>query len=631
MNSHCLDCHKEIAWQAQRDLGLHGQEKLKDCARCHPDHAGPDFELISWGRGGPEQFDHRRSGWPLEGRHAALKCRDCHKPELRKAPVAGMLQRKKPEDSWLGLERDCLSCHRDYHQETLDPDCRLCHGLTRWTPTRQFDHGKSPFALDGKHADVACEKCHLIPGRVSMTGDRGQAIPRYKPVPHRECSDCHADPHRERLGPGCAGCHVVEGFEQVDRKAFDHSKTRYPLLGRHAAVQCAECHDPDEAWGDKPPFDRCGSCHADPHAGRATLAARQVDCAACHDEQRFKPATYTVTDHQSSAYPLEGKHAAVPCDKCHPKHPSTVPSVELGLAGVLIRPAHQECGACHQDAHADQLAGRPGGSACESCHHVNGWKPSTYTTGQHAALKLPLEGRHLEVECGACHALERQGLPPLPGKDVLGTAAVALTLIEAECGSCHYDPHDGRFAPQGERPKSGCPACHGVREFHPSTVDAGAHREFAYPLEGAHRATPCLLCHEELKLPQSSIKLLRVAGSARSLTFKGSHERCEDCHETPHGEQFAGRVDGGSCGGCHVVETFRPASRFDHDQDAAFSLEGAHRNVSCDRCHPAGADGGPRQVLYRPIAHRCQDCHRSIPGQAASGADDSRTIRGGRR
>jgi hypothetical protein len=377
MNSHCLDCHKEIAWQAQRDLGLHGQEKLKDCARCHPDHAGPDFELISWGRGGPEQFDHRRSGWPLEGRHAALKCRDCHKPELRKAPVAGMLQRKKPEDSWLGLERDCLSCHRDYHQETLDPDCRLCHGLTRWTPTRQFDHGKSPFALDGKHADVACEKCHLIPGRVSMTGDRGQAIPRYKPVPHRECSDCHADPHRERLGPGCAGCHVVEGFEQVDRKAFDHSKTRYPLLGRHAAVQCAECHDPDEAWGDKPPFDRCGSCHADPHAGRATLAARQVDCAACHDEQRFKPATYTVTDHQSSAYPLEGKHAAVPCDKCHPKHPSTVPSVELGLAGVLIRPAHQECGACHQDAHADQLAGRPGGSACESCHHVNGWKPST--------------------------------------------------------------------------------------------------------------------------------------------------------------------------------------------------------------------------------------------------------------
>ena len=49
------------------------------CAACHPDHAGRDFALISWTEGDPARFDHRRTGWTLEGSHGKVECAKCHK------------------------------------------------------------------------------------------------------------------------------------------------------------------------------------------------------------------------------------------------------------------------------------------------------------------------------------------------------------------------------------------------------------------------------------------------------------------------------------------------------------------------------------------------------------------------
>jgi hypothetical protein len=621
LDRNCLACHAEIRWLVERGRGLHGQELEESCGGCHPEHAGRDFRLIEWPDGAPEQFDHASVGWPLQGRHRAAACRDCHRAEHQVSPLADMLDRSDPGTSFLGLDRACAACHADYHRDSLGTECQDCHTIAAWKPAARFDHGRTSFPLDGKHATVTCERCHLVPGRVFMAGDDGEVLPRYKPVANADCSACHDDVHQGRLGTTCSRCHVTEGFAVIDRAEFDHAKTRYPLRGRHARVECARCHDAQRAWGQRPPFAECRSCHEDAHAGRATLAGRVVDCASCHDERGFAPSTYTVEDHRSAAYLLEGRHVQVSCDRCHVKSPEDITQEVLGRSGVLLRPRHDSCTACHADAHAGQLEHREDGGACEACHAVTGWQPSLFTQVEHASLAVALDGRHAEVECSACHGPERRGLPPLAGPEVLGSARIALNPLDAQCASCHFDPHHGRFAADGARPfERGCVSCHDSRAFRPSLVDPGAHGRFAYPLAGAHRALPCLECHEDLTRAAPDIKLLAVEGMPRTLLFERKHERCDACHRSPHGDQFAHKAEKGGCEKCHGEDAFRPAARFDHELDARFVLDGAHRNVRCEQCHPSRIDdSGRAQTIYRPLPHACRDCHGQVSPQYGAG------------
>ncbi len=447
---------------------------------------------------------------------------------------------------------------------------------------------------------MKCEKCHLVPGKRFSRGADGRVYPRYRNFPFGECSDCHKDIHAGAFGPVCSECHGTAGFKLVDPARFNHRKTRWPLLGKHAAVKCAGCHDPDKAWGKKPPFRRCDDCHRDAHNGQAALAGRKVDCSACHDEKGFSPSTYTAERHRESAYPLKGKHRRVECRSCH----GTV----AGTKQVRLRPAHDRCMDCHRDAHGGQLRTREDGGACESCHTVDGWKPSTYGLAEHGKLKVTLAGRHGKVECAACHGMRRKGLRPLPAGIRTGKAKTALTGIETGCAGCHLDVHGGRFEPAGERPsENGCAGCHDQAKFSPSRVDVAAHGRFAFKLEGGHRAVPCTGCHEELKQPASAIRLLEARGNPRTLEFKEPHDRCADCHRTPHGTEFDHRPDRGACEGCHTVKTFDAAPRFDHEREARFALKGAHRDVPCVQCHGM-ADG---RRVWRPLPKDCKDCHRN--------------------
>jgi hypothetical protein len=618
MDAQCLACHGEIAWQIERRLGLHGRDELDACARCHPDHAGADFELIHWEEGSPEKFDHDRTGWPLSGRHASAACRACHKQGFQVGEVVERIKRADRDRSWLGLVRDCTACHADRHDGTLGADCARCHSDRVWKPAGNFDHARSDYPLTGKHAAVSCERCHLVPGRIFLRGTDGAERPRYRPLPHAECSDCHADAHAGRLGAACASCHVTDGFQRVDRERFDHEHTRYPLRGRHRALACAACHDPRSAWGRNPPFERCDSCHRDAHAGGATIAGRPADCAACHDERSFVPSTFTVADHDRTDYALEGGHRRQECRRCHPQLPPGPAGARLGSSRVLLRPPHAACRDCHADLHGGQLASIEGAGACESCHTVAGFRPTTFDLTRHAATAFPLAGRHAAAACADCHGPARRDLGPLPAASALGQAGVALTVLSGDCASCHLDPHDGRFARGGERALAqGCRSCHGFDHFRPSAVDAERHRAFAYPLDGAHLATPCSDCHAELREPASQIHLLHAVGQPRRLTFVATHDRCEACHATPHGDQFAGRPRS-ACRDCHDVRAFRPAPGFDHERDAAFALGRAHRGVRCAACHPTrgGADGRA-QVIYRPLARECEDCHAPRRGAAS--------------
>jgi hypothetical protein len=539
MDTNCLSCHREIRQRMDQGKGLHSRVGDKTCAACHPDHAGRDFELIFWGeggKGGEAGFDHSRTGWILQGKHAKTECRACHTTKFQKDPVAPLIRRKPPAKSWLGLPTDCLSCHQDPHRGSFGPDCASCHGFQSW----------------GQLANAT---------------------------------------------------------------TFPHDRTRFPLRGRHARVECAKCHDPVKAWGKKPAFAQCSSCHEDAHAGTAILAGAKVDCASCHNEMGYRPSTYTVAQHEKSAYALLGKHKTVPCGSCHTRTEKPSGTGRRGTAGVDLRPAHQACRSCHSDAHGRQLAAREDKGACESCHTVEGWTPTTVTAAGHAPLRFPLDGAHVEAECRSCHGPNRKGLPNLPGPEVLGNAGVLLAFPEITCQSCHVDAHEGRYTGNEVSGKpspdfADCRSCHTTWSFHATLVDVSLHARFSYPLEGAHRAVPCVLCHRELGHSPAASTLLKAGNQVPRLLFHEQRTQCSQCHETPHGDQFTLGKGAKACEGCHDVTTFRPATRFDHNRDASFSLAGAHERVPCRRCHPTRADAnGKGQVLYKPLAANCESCH----------------------
>jgi len=604
MTAQCLDCHKDLAWLRERRLGLHGGEGRDRCASCHPDHAGTDFRLVTWKEGDSTRFDHRRTGWPLDGSHAEARCTDCHKAELRRSPAATLFRRQVPGSGWVGLDRGCATCHEDIHRGALAGDCLECHDTRDWKPAPKFDHDSSAYPLTGKHVSTKCDACHLSSRVVVSRTTAGDPVPVYRPLRFKECSDCHRDPHAGALGPTCRDCHETGGFTKIAKGAFDHDRTRYPLRGRHAAVSCEGCHDFAVAKGKRPPFATCGACHADPHAGTATRANRAADCASCHDVAGFRPATFTVAQHRSTRYPLEGAHQRVACSACHPRSPAGVPKARLGSAGTLLRPAFARCGDCHGDDHGTQLAR---GSDCRECHAPAGWTPTTFGTVEHAKTRLPLADRHTEIACSSCHGERRAGLPPLPRSPALGKAGVALRPPERECVACHVDTHAGRFA------AGRCPECHDARRFRPSTVGALEHDGLGFPLEGAHRAVPCVACHESLERPSLPATLIGSAprGARLDLTRETA---CTTCHADPHGGQFAKRDAGLSCESCHGVERFRPAAQFDHDRATRFPLKGAHRRVECLACHVGRRTVAGRSIVtYAPLSEKCESCHAAEP------------------
>jgi hypothetical protein len=509
----------------------------------------------------------------------------------------------------LGLTTECAGCHEDPHAgEFAGQKCSTCHATADWRPASGFDHASTRYPLTGKHATVECAKCHMTPRLPVVRDAKGERVPVFKPLPFQQCSSCHADPHRGRLSARCSDCHVTRGFDVIDRQEFDHDATRYPLRGKHVAVTCAGCHG-QNLTTRTPPFGTCASCHRDVHRGEATIGGRTVDCQSCHRVEGFTPATYTVAQHRGAPFPLDGKHERVDCSACH-RSPTTATSASAAPY-VRVRMPYATCGSCHADPHGGQLAARGDKGACESCHTVAAWAPSTFAAAAHAKLRLPLDGRHAAIPCASCHATNRRGLPPFPRPDAVGPAHVAFPM-SADCTSCHVDPHAGRYGKSGGART--CLGCHGTERFRPSTVDVAAHERFAFPLAGAHRAVPCAACHDEIATaPTSSTgsTLVGAARQVRSLPFTARRSAsCQSCHTSPHGDQFAARVDKGACESCHGIERFAPAARFAHDRDAAFSLAGAHARVSCAQCHRTerGPSGAPR-VIYRPLSTKCESCH----------------------
>ena len=203
----CLPCHSEIRSRLAANRGFHpslmheGPPDVQ-CVKCHSDHNGENFVPIHWDV--PlDEFDHRKTGYPLDGGHAHLKCSQCHNPDHIAPAARADILVKDLKRTYLGLSRDCASCHQDVHQGQLGSACERCHITANWKDVTRFDHAASRFPLTGAHARTPCRKCHLeAPPR-----DGGKPYVRYVGVAFAQCASCHRDPHHGAFAESCNACH----------------------------------------------------------------------------------------------------------------------------------------------------------------------------------------------------------------------------------------------------------------------------------------------------------------------------------------------------------------------------------------------------------------------------------------
>jgi hypothetical protein len=330
----CKDCHEDPhkGQFAARAAG-------SDCSACHNDTG---FK--------PTRFDrdmHQKSAFPLEGKHTSLKCAECHQPE-GKAAV------------YISRKLICSACHTDRHGGEFaaaphSNKCDDCHTPAGYLPTT-FSverHAKTQFALTGKHASVACEKCHKPLSGVGATLALAPAkngapatVPRQYHFTSRTCNSCHTDPHQTKLA--CETCHTSAEWKEV--RPFEHSSTRFKIEGAHETVKCVQCHKPSAtadgaAAKTAPVFSntpmQCFGCHTakDPHGGQFRSGGREEDCSTCHVMARWKGEDF---NHDKARYVLNQVHRKVECAKCHKD--------EHEVAGKMVRiyrDTPMECIKCH--------------------------------------------------------------------------------------------------------------------------------------------------------------------------------------------------------------------------------------------------------------------------------------------
>jgi hypothetical protein len=240
---------------------------------------------------------------------------------------------------------------------TAGLDCSACHTSESWKLAGNagksgFDHDKTGFPLRGKHRQTGCQECH--------NGAK----------PTESCDGCHRDPHQGRMDGQCYECHTAVAWTDV-QQLEQHRRTRMPLTGKHAIVECNACHkrQAERTFSDLP--TDCYSCHSPAthpnHDGTdesGSMTPFPRTCGMCHNTITFAqaftdPSTVMPRVQQSLKHDVSftistGVHRAASCADCHVDR---------------RRPRAVRCDGCHADAqskHQNPIA--MVASACLSCH-----------------------------------------------------------------------------------------------------------------------------------------------------------------------------------------------------------------------------------------------------------------------
>ncbi|MFQ5864124.1 MAG: cytochrome C [bacterium] len=497
----CLECHLEIKQSIDNKTGYHFLVTAKDinrCFKCHSDHNGRNFNLIHWPNG-KENFDHDMAGFPLEGKHSEKECEACHKPKNIVHDPRKLNEKIDIQKTLLGLDKACWSCHPDEHQGQLSKDCLQCHNYSRWKPADKFSHDKAKFRLTGKHQNVECAKCHPripMPSWISTNG-RKLFFTKFVGLQFANCTACHRDVHLGKLGENCHKCHDTFGWYRINSGDFDHSLTRFPLIGLHKKVACDKCHIGDKMKTSMR-FANCTDCHRDIHFGQFVDRKDRGRCESCHNVFGFLPANYDIQEHAESRYPLTGAHLAVPCVVCH-----FVADRGTSRERRIFEFKDTTCQGCHDDVHKGQFARHIQLGGCTSCHQTTMWQDTKF---DHNRSRFPLKGKHAEVECRKCHKLVDVGSRK---------ERILFRPMKMACSDCHKDIHLGQFSQRGQPAK--CEKCHIPVLW--STLLFDHNRDSLFRLRGAHEKVRCNQCHK-----------LQRTGTIEFVRYKPIDRRCINCH-----------------------------------------------------------------------------------------------------
>ena len=438
----------------------------------------------------------------------------------------------------------------------LSIPCQNCHTSVGWKPIRavpEFDHNKTSYPLRGMHENVACTQCHAK----MVFSDTGT-----------HCADCHADIHRRQMGASCEQCHTVKGWSIVLQTVREHTN-RFPLVGGHAGLDCADCHK-GEAVGQFVGLSiQCYSCHQNTYqqttSPKHSAAAFPVQCEQCHTINNWLGAKF---DHSATGFPLTGMHATLDCVACH--------------VGGKYQGTPAACVGCHLPDY--QKAANPNhlslgiSQTCQMCHSTSAWQPANFN---HDSVGFPLTGGHAKLQCEQCHSNGN------------------FNLTSTACVGCHLKDYQGTTNPNHMAtgiPQQ-CQICHTTVGWSPATYD---HAKSGWPLTGAHAQVQCSQCH--------------VNGN-----YNITNTACASCHLKDYqGTTNPNHASAGfpqQCEVCHNTSNWNNAT-FNHAA-TGWPLTGAHANVQCSQCHINGN--------YNLTSGTCVNCHlkdfqgTTNPNHVASG------------
>lgn len=504
----------------------------------------------------------------------------------------------------------------------------------------------SPGDLVQQHAHLEgmsnCTKCHTIGAKISNDKcltchqeiksriDKKKGYHSSPKVYKKSCTICHSDHHGRTYK-----------IIHFNKDEFDHNVTGYTLQGKHALKQCNDCHTQSNVTDPvlkkkKTTYlglsTECITCHEDYH--QKTLSA---NCSSCHNFDAFKPASRF--NHETTRFPLKGKHVEVECIKCHTRttvngknfqqfngvkfnncsnchidvhnkqfgqkcsdchveqsfkvikkignfdhdltdfklrgQHITVPCNSCHKGNLTSPVKHTLCADCHADFHEGEFRLKEGAKDCSECHSVNGFTPSSFTVEKHNKGPFKLVGAHESTKCSLCHKT---------------TGKWRFRNIGSKCSDCHNDIHreylDARFYPEAN-----CLKCHVPDAWNMITFD---HTVTNFELKGQHKVQSCRSCH------------LKGSDNISAIRFTGLPSECIQCHEDEHQGQFEveSKTD---CSKCHFPDSWLTLL-FNHD-NARFKLDGKHQNIACINCHPVIESGKQPYVLYKTGKIRCADCH----------------------
>jgi hypothetical protein len=522
------------------------------CATCH---STTDWTGAS--------FNHNTTKFPLTGAHIKVPCAQCH-----------------TNNNYTTLPTSCYGCHQKDYAGTNNPPhatvgfpttCATCHNTASWTAA-SFNHNNTAFPLTGAHVKVTCAQCHVNNN--------------YTTLP-TACYGCHQKdftgtknpPHAaEGFPTDCTLCHSTSNWTS---STFNHNSV-FPLTGKHATIQCAQCHT-NNNYKTLP--TTCYGCHQKDYAGTKAPPHATVGfpttCSDCHSTTDWTGASF---DHNTTKFPLTGAHVKVPCTQCHTNNNyTTLPTA---------------CYGCHQKDFtgttnpAHVTAGFP--TDCTLCHSTSNWTSSTFN---HASV-FPLTGKHASTPCAQCHTNNN------------------YTTLPTTCYGCHKKDYDGTNAPPHVTVgfPTTCSNCHSTTDWTGASFD---HNTTSFPLTGAHVKVPCAQCHTN-----NNYTTLPTA--------------CYGCHQ----KDFTGTTNPAhvaegfptNCTLCHSTSNWT-SSTFNHN--SVFPLTGAHAKLQCAQCHTnnnyttlpttcygchqkdyAGTNAPPHATVGFPTT--CSNCHSTTDWTGAS-------------